>query len=61
YRAAMTGRRRDRRAAAAAGRRGRGALVRGEVRFRTGRPRLFKGTGMAWQDLVIASAVHARA
>jgi ornithine cyclodeaminase/alanine dehydrogenase-like protein (mu-crystallin family) len=38
-----------------------GALVRGEVRFRTDRPRLFKSTGMAWEDLVIARAAHDRA
>ena len=25
-----------------------------------GRPRLFKSTGMAWEDLVLARAVHAR-
>jgi ornithine cyclodeaminase len=38
-----------------------GELVRGEVRFRTDRPRLFKSTGMAWQDLVTAAAAFARA
>jgi ornithine cyclodeaminase/alanine dehydrogenase-like protein (mu-crystallin family) len=37
-----------------------GALVRGEVLIRTG-PRLFKSTGMAWEDLVIASAALRRA
>ena len=34
-------------------------LVRGEVTVAAGRPRLFKSTGMAWEDLVIATAVHA--
>jgi len=38
-----------------------GELVRGEVRFRTDRPRLFKSTGMAWEDLVTAAAAYARA
>jgi ornithine cyclodeaminase len=37
------------------------ALVRGDARPAPGRPRLFKSTGMAWEDLVIAAAVHARA
>jgi ornithine cyclodeaminase/alanine dehydrogenase-like protein (mu-crystallin family) len=37
-----------------------GELVRGEVRIRTG-PRLFKSTGMAWEDLVIAAAAFERA
>ena len=37
-----------------------GELVRGEVLIRTG-PHLFKSTGMAWEDLVIASAAYARA
>ena len=37
------------------------ALVRGEAFAAPGRPRLFKSTGMAWEDLVIAAAVHARA
>jgi len=37
-----------------------GELVRGEVLIRTG-PQLFKSTGMAWEDLVIASAAYARA
>jgi ornithine cyclodeaminase len=36
------------------------ALVRGEVRPPDDRPRLFKSTGMAWEDLVVAAAVHAR-
>ncbi|MEV0280254.1 ornithine cyclodeaminase family protein [Streptomyces sp. NPDC050610] len=31
-------------------------LVRGAVEVAPGRPRLFKGTGMAWQDLVVAAA-----
>lgn len=35
------------------------ALVRGEARPADGRPRLFKSTGMAWEDLVVAAAVHA--
>ena len=37
-----------------------GELVRGEVLIRTG-PRLFKSTGMAWEDLVIAAAAFERA
>ena len=37
------------------------ALVRGEAAAAPGRPRLFKSTGMAWEDLVLAAAVHARA
>jgi ornithine cyclodeaminase/alanine dehydrogenase-like protein (mu-crystallin family) len=37
------------------------ALVRGETRPARGRPRFFKSTGMAWEDLVVAAAVHARA
>jgi ornithine cyclodeaminase/alanine dehydrogenase-like protein (mu-crystallin family) len=37
------------------------ALVRGEARSAPGRPRLFKSTGMAWEDLVLAGAVHAEA
>jgi ornithine cyclodeaminase/alanine dehydrogenase-like protein (mu-crystallin family) len=37
------------------------ALVRGDARPAPGRPRLFKSTGMAWEDLVVAAAVHARA
>jgi ornithine cyclodeaminase/alanine dehydrogenase-like protein (mu-crystallin family) len=36
------------------------ALVRGEALPAPGRPRLFKSTGMAWEDLVLAAAVHAR-
>jgi len=35
------------------------ALVRGEAAPEPGRPRLFKSTGMAWEDLVLATAVHA--
>jgi ornithine cyclodeaminase/alanine dehydrogenase-like protein (mu-crystallin family) len=37
------------------------ALVRGEASPAPGRPRFFKSTGMAWEDLVVAAAVHARA
>jgi ornithine cyclodeaminase/alanine dehydrogenase-like protein (mu-crystallin family) len=37
------------------------ALVRGDARPADGRPRFFKSTGMAWEDLVVAAAVHARA
>jgi len=37
------------------------ALVRGDAAPAPGRPRLFKSTGMAWEDLVVAAAVHARA
>jgi len=37
------------------------ALVRGEATPAAGRPRLFKSTGMAWEDLVLAAAVHAAA
>jgi len=36
------------------------ALVRGELTVPRGRPRLFKSTGMAWEDLVLAASVHAR-
>jgi len=36
------------------------ALVRGEVTPAADRPRLFKGVGMAWQDLVVAAAAVAR-
>ncbi len=36
------------------------ALARGEVAPQAGRPRLFKGVGMAWQDLVVAAAAVAR-
>ena len=35
------------------------ALVRGDAAPEPGRPRLFKSTGMAWEDLVLAAAVHA--
>jgi ornithine cyclodeaminase len=34
-------------------------LVRGEASPAPGRPRLFKSTGMAWEDLVLAAAAHA--
>ena len=37
------------------------AVVRGEVAPAAGRPRLFKSTGMAWEDLVLAREVHRRA
>ncbi|MEA2321040.1 MAG: Ornithine cyclodeaminase/mu-crystallin family, partial [Solirubrobacteraceae bacterium] len=37
------------------------ALVRGEAPPAPGRPRLFKSTGMAWEDAVGAAAVSARA
>jgi ornithine cyclodeaminase len=37
------------------------ALVRGESRPAPDGPRLFKGTGMAWEDAVVAAAVQARA
>jgi ornithine cyclodeaminase/alanine dehydrogenase-like protein (mu-crystallin family) len=37
------------------------ALVRGDAGVPADRPRLFKSTGMAWEDLVVAAAVHARA
>ena len=36
------------------------ALVRGGAAAE-GRPRVFKSVGMAWEDLVVAAAVHARA
>jgi ornithine cyclodeaminase len=36
------------------------ALVRGGAPPPPGRPRLFKGVGMAWQDLVVAAAAVAR-
>lgn len=36
-------------------------LVRGTVDLPADRPRLFKSTGMAWEDAVIAAAVHRRA
>ena len=35
-------------------------LVRGEVTVVARRPRLFKSTGMAWQDLVVAAAAYRR-
>jgi ornithine cyclodeaminase/alanine dehydrogenase-like protein (mu-crystallin family) len=38
---------------------GLGALVRGEVARREDRPNVFKGTGMAWQDLAVAAGVVA--
>jgi ornithine cyclodeaminase len=34
-------------------------LVRGEAKPEPGRPRLFKSTGMSWEDAVIASALSA--
>jgi ornithine cyclodeaminase/alanine dehydrogenase-like protein (mu-crystallin family) len=37
------------------------ALVRGEVDVAPGYPRLFKSTGMAWEDAVLAAALHERA
>jgi ornithine cyclodeaminase len=36
------------------------ALVRGEARPAPDRPRVFKSTGMSWEDLVVAAAVHER-
>jgi ornithine cyclodeaminase/alanine dehydrogenase-like protein (mu-crystallin family) len=36
-------------------------LVRGGAAPAPGRPRLFKSTGMAWEDLVVAAAAHERA
>jgi ornithine cyclodeaminase/alanine dehydrogenase-like protein (mu-crystallin family) len=33
------------------------SLVRGEAAIAAGRPRLFKSSGMAWEDLVVAAAV----
>jgi ornithine cyclodeaminase len=36
------------------------ALVRGDAAPAAGRPRLFKSTGMAWEDLVLAQAVLAQ-
>jgi ornithine cyclodeaminase len=33
-------------------------LVRGEVEVPPDRPRLFKSTGMAWEDLVVAAAAY---
>jgi ornithine cyclodeaminase/alanine dehydrogenase-like protein (mu-crystallin family) len=38
---------------------GLGALVRGAATRREDRPNVFKGTGMAWQDLAVAAGVHA--
>ena len=35
-------------------------VVRGTVRLPADRPVVFKGSGMAWQDLVVAAAVHRR-
>ncbi|OLB66764.1 MAG: ornithine cyclodeaminase [Actinobacteria bacterium 13_2_20CM_2_72_6] len=35
-------------------------LVRGEVTVAPDRPRLFKSTGMAWEDLVVAAAAYER-
>lgn len=35
-------------------------LVKGHLRLPDDRPRLFKGCGEAWQDLVVASAAHDR-
>ncbi|HMC71536.1 MAG TPA: ornithine cyclodeaminase family protein, partial [Mycobacteriales bacterium] len=35
-------------------------LVRGEVDVPPDRPRLFKSTGMAWEDLVVAAAAYQR-
>jgi ornithine cyclodeaminase len=34
-------------------------LVRGDAAPEPGRPRFFKSTGMAWEDLVLAAALHA--
>jgi len=36
-------------------------LVRGEAVAAPGRPRFFKSSGMAWEDLVLAAAMHAAA
>jgi ornithine cyclodeaminase/alanine dehydrogenase-like protein (mu-crystallin family) len=33
-------------------------LVRGEVPVASGRPRLFKSVGMAWEDLIVAAAAY---
>lgn len=38
-----------------------GSLIRGEAAVDPRRPRLFKSTGMAWEDAVVASAVVAGA
>lgn len=35
-------------------------LVRGSFTRNPARPTLYTGAGMAWQDLVIASAIYAR-
>jgi len=35
-------------------------VVRGEQAIDPGRPRLFKSTGMAWEDAVVAATVHRR-
>jgi ornithine cyclodeaminase/alanine dehydrogenase-like protein (mu-crystallin family) len=35
-------------------------LMRGAVRLRAGRPTVFSGVGMAWQDLVVASLIYER-
>jgi ornithine cyclodeaminase len=32
-------------------------LIRREVNLATDRPRLFKSTGMSWEDAVVASAL----
>jgi ornithine cyclodeaminase/alanine dehydrogenase-like protein (mu-crystallin family) len=37
------------------------ALVRGDVEVHPDEPRLFKSTGMAWEDAVLAAALHGRA
>ncbi len=34
------------------------AVVRGDVRIADGCPTVFKGTGMSWQDLAVASAAY---
>ena len=36
-------------------------VVRGEAAPAPGRPRLFKSTGMAWEDAVVAGALTVRA
>ncbi|SCL29458.1 ornithine cyclodeaminase [Micromonospora rhizosphaerae] len=33
-------------------------VVTGSAQLPTGRPRLFKGTGMAWQDLVVGAQIY---
>jgi ornithine cyclodeaminase/alanine dehydrogenase-like protein (mu-crystallin family) len=35
-------------------------LVAGRIRPETGRPRLFKSVGEAWEDLVVAAAAYRR-